>query len=64
VHVFFLGSDDFPASAKADAKAMNAMLEAGWPGFEIGERYPVQRTADAHSSVKSRRAGSRVVIQV
>jgi NADPH2:quinone reductase len=65
LRVFFLGSDDFPALAKADAaEAMNKMLEAGWPGFQIGERYPLERTADAHASLESRRAGSRVVVQV
>jgi NADPH2:quinone reductase len=65
VRVFFLGSDDFPLSAKVDAAhAVNAMLEAGWPGFEISERYPLERAADAHESVESRRAGGRVVLQV
>ena len=65
VRFFFLGSDDFPLSAKADAaQAVNAMLEAGWRGFEIGERHPLERTADAHAAVESRRTGGRVVVQL
>jgi NADPH2:quinone reductase len=65
VRVFFLGSDDFPSAAKADAaQAMNAMFEAGWPGFEIGERYGLERTADAHAAVEGRRTAGRVVVQV
>jgi NADPH:quinone reductase len=65
VRVFFLGSDDFPLSAKVDAAhAVNAMFEAGWPGLEIGERYPLAYTADAHASVDSRRTGGRVIVQV
>jgi len=65
LRIFFLGSDDFPASAKADAAhAVNAMLEAGWPGFEISERYPLERAADAHESVERRRTGGRVILQV
>jgi NADPH2:quinone reductase len=65
VRVFFLGSDDFPLSAKVDAaNAVNAMLEAGWRGFEIGERYLLEHTADAHASVETRRTGGRVVVQV
>jgi hypothetical protein len=34
--VHFLGCDDFPADAKrAAAQDINAMLQAGWPGFAI-----------------------------
>ena len=42
VRVFFLGSDDFPAEAKAAAaRELNAALEAAWQGFEIGWRVPL-----------------------
>lgn len=42
VRVFFLGSDDFPKEAKQQAvRDLNAVLEAGWSGFEIGERIPL-----------------------
>jgi NADPH2:quinone reductase len=37
IRVYFLGSDDFPKEAKVlAARDLNAALEAGWPGFEIG----------------------------
>ena len=36
VAVFFLGSDDFPAPAKAEAaRGLNEALKLGWPGFDI-----------------------------
>src|SRR5215469_4209552 len=42
LRVFFLGSDDFPAEAKVAAtRDLNDTLQAGWPGFEIGERVPL-----------------------
>jgi len=45
---FFLGSDDFPKEAKLQAaRDLNAALEAGWPGFEIGERIPLADIARA-----------------
>jgi NADPH:quinone reductase-like Zn-dependent oxidoreductase len=46
IHLFFLGSDDFPPEAKAAAtRDINAALEAGWPGFAIGERLPLAEIA-------------------
>jgi NADPH2:quinone reductase len=42
IRVFFLGSDDFPTEAKVAATHdLNDALQAGWPGFEIGERIPL-----------------------
>src|SRR5262249_3913856 len=56
VRVYFLGSDDFPAEAKAAAaEGLNAALEAGWPGFEIGRRFPLSAIAEAHEYVEGRR---------
>src|SRR5262249_1845857 len=44
IRLFFLGSDDFPIEAKESAaRDLNDALQAGWPGFEIGERVPSQR---------------------
>jgi NADPH2:quinone reductase len=63
VRVFFLGSDDFPAEAKAAAaEGLNAALAAGWPGFEIGGRFPLSAIAEAHEYVERRRGPGRVVV--
>jgi hypothetical protein len=45
IRVFLLGSDDFPTEAKVQAaRDLTAALEAGWPGFETGERIPPPRS--------------------
>jgi NADPH2:quinone reductase len=63
VRVFFLGSDDFPAEAKAAAaRDLNAALEAKWPGFENVRRFPLSEIAEAHEYVESRKARGRVVV--
>src|SRR6516165_339421 len=65
VRLFFLGSDDFPAEAKAAAaEGLNATLEAGWPGFEIGKRFPLSAIADAHEYVEGRRGPGRVIVML
>jgi NADPH2:quinone reductase len=63
IRVFFLGSDDFPAEAKAAAaRDSNAALEAKWPGFETIHRYALSAIAEAHGFVESRKARGRVVV--
>jgi NADPH2:quinone reductase len=63
INVFFLGSDDFPAGAKAAAaRALNAAFEAGWPGFETIHRFALSAIAEAHEAVESRRLRGRVVV--
>jgi NADPH2:quinone reductase len=63
VSVFFLGSDDFPAEAKAEAtRELNAALEGGWPGFETIHRFPLSAIAEAHESVENRSIRGRVVV--
>jgi NADPH2:quinone reductase len=65
VRIFFLGSDDFPAAAKAEgAQGLNAALEAGWPGFEIGRRFPLSAIAEAHEHIEGRRGSGRVVLML
>jgi NADPH:quinone reductase len=65
VRLFCLGSDDFPAEAKvAAARDLNDALEAGWPGFEIGERIPLAEIARAHELVEHPVRRGRVVITV
>lgn len=63
VRVHFLGSDDFPAAAKAAAaRDLNAALVGGWPGFEIAHRFPLSAIAEAHKSLEQRRGPGRVVL--
>ena len=63
--VFFLGSDDFPTEAKVAAtRDLNAALQAGWPGFEIGERIPLAEIARAHELVEHPVRRGRVVVMV
>jgi NADPH:quinone reductase len=63
IRVFFLGSDDFPKEAKMQAaKDLNAALEAGWSGFEIGERIPLAEIARAHELVQHPARPGRVVV--
>jgi NADPH2:quinone reductase len=65
VRFFFLGSDDFPAEAKAAAaRDLNASLDAGWQGFEIGQRFPLSAIADAHEYLEGRRGPGRVVVVI
>jgi len=63
IRVFFLGSDDFPSEAKTQAtRDLNAALEAGWPGFEIGERIPLVDIARAHDLVDHPVRRGRIVV--
>ena len=63
IRVFFLGSDDFPRLAKMQAaRDLNATLEAGWPGFDIGERIPLGDIARAHQLVEHPLRRGRVVV--
>jgi NADPH:quinone reductase len=65
IRVFFLGSDDFPAEAKVAAtRDLNAALQAGWPGFEIGEQIPLSEIARAHELVEHPARRGRVVVIV
>ena len=63
IRLFFLGSDDFPKEAKIQAaRDLNAALEAGWTGFEIGERFPLEEIAQAHDRVDPPAHRGRVVL--
>jgi NADPH:quinone reductase len=63
IRLFFLGSDDFPKEAKSlAARDLNDALEAGWPGFEIGERIPLADIARAHERVEHPVRPGRVVV--
>jgi NADPH2:quinone reductase len=65
LRVFFLGSDDFPIEAKVAAtRDLNDALQAGWPGFEIGERVPLAEIVRAHELVEHPVQLGRVVVMV
>jgi NADPH2:quinone reductase len=63
--IFFVGSDDVPADAKAEAtRDINQALGAGWPGFDIAEIVPLARIARAHELVEHPSKPGRVVVAV
>lgn len=63
IRLFFLGGDDFPKSTKtAAARELNAALEAGWFGFEIAERIPLQEIARAHELMEHPARPGRIVV--
>jgi NADPH2:quinone reductase len=65
ISLFFLGSDDFPAAAKAAAaRALNEALEGEWPGFEVEGRFPLESIAAAHEAVEERKVSGRVILSV
>jgi NADPH2:quinone reductase len=65
VQVCFVGSDDFPPEAKvAAARELNAALEAGWAGFEIAKRLPLEEIARAHELVEHPMQRGRVVVML
>ena len=65
IRLYFLGSDDFPQEAKAAAAAdLNAALEAGWSGFEIGERVPLAEIVRAHELAEHPAHRGRVIVIV
>jgi len=65
IRLFLLGSDDFPTVAKVAAtRDLNDALQAGWAGFEIGERIPLAEIARAHELVEHTVRRGRVVVTV
>ena len=58
-------SDDFPAEAKVAATwDLNDALQAGWAGFEIGERIPLAEIARAHELAEHPVRRGRIVVTV
>jgi NADPH:quinone reductase len=65
LRLFFLGSDDFPTEAKVAAtRHLNDVLQAGWPGFEIGERVPLSDIVRAHELVEHPVRRGRVILTI
>jgi hypothetical protein len=48
----------------AATRDLNDALQAGWPGFEIGERVPLAEIARAHELVEHPVRQGRVVVTV
>jgi NADPH:quinone reductase len=65
IRLFFLGSDDFPAAAKAAAaRALNEALESEWSGFEVEARFPLESIAQAHEAIEERKVLGRVILSL
>jgi NADPH2:quinone reductase len=65
IRIDFLGSDDFAAEDKVKAAhAVNEALLAGWRGFEIAERSPLEEIATAHERVEAPLRRGRIVLTV
>jgi NADPH:quinone reductase len=63
--LFFVGSDDVPAEAKIEAsRAINAALEVGWQGLDIGEIVPLDQIARAHELVEHPVKSGRVIVSI
>lgn len=63
--IFLVGSDDVPVEAKAAAaRDVNEALAAGWVGFEIAERLPLEQIARAHELVEHPVRRGRVVVSI
>jgi NADPH:quinone reductase len=63
--LFFVGSDDVPPEAKSEAaRAINQAFEAGWQGFDIAERFPLNEIARAHEFVEHPEKPGRVVVTI
>jgi NADPH2:quinone reductase len=60
-----LGSDDFPAEAKAEAaRDLTRAVTEGALTVNLGASYPLQRVAEAHQAVEGGNAGGRVVLTI
>ena len=63
--LFFIGSDDIPQNAKLEAtRDINRALQAGWPGLDIAERFPLADIAKAHEAVENPKKSGRVVVMI
>jgi NADPH2:quinone reductase len=63
--IFFIGSDDVPTAAKREAaRAINEALEAGWPGLDIAQTFPLDEIAQAHEFVEHPTKRGRVIVTI
>ena len=60
-----VGSDDLPEEAeRRAAEDIEATLAAGVLRPRVGERFPLERIAEAHEAVEGGRSDGRVVVEV
>lgn len=65
ITVHFMGSDDFPISAKQKAmKDAADSLEHGWKGLPIYKVYPLEEITEAHNDVEFKRTKERVILKI
>ena len=65
VRIEFLGSDDFPAAAKARAAHdLSASLAEGWRPFETFDRHALADIAAAHEQVERGQPDGKVVVEI
>ena len=65
VRIDFLGSDDFPAEAKARAaRELSASLAEGWRPFGDFDHYPLAAIAEAHEQVERGQPNGKVIVVV
>jgi NADPH:quinone reductase len=63
--LFFVGSDDVPSEAKAEAtRDINQALKAGWRGLDIAEVVPLDQVARAHELVERPTKPGRVIVSI
>jgi NADPH2:quinone reductase len=63
IQVHFLGSDDFRPGDKVEAaRTINDALIAGWEGFEIADRLPLDEIATAHERLETPVGRGRIVV--
>jgi NADPH2:quinone reductase len=64
VTIRLLGSDDFPAEARKQAvRDLTSAAAAGALYVDVGQRYPLDRIADAHDHVDAGTRG-RILIDI
>ncbi len=63
--LFFVGSDDVPKRAIAEAvRATNELLLNGWRAFEIAASLPLEQIAEAHDLLEQSAGPGRVVLHM
>lgn len=65
LHLYLLGSDDFPDDAKVTAAiGINQALESTWQGFEIGKVFGLESIEEAHKAMEKGSVKGRVLLQI
>ena len=54
----------YPEAKIEATRAINRALEAGWKGFEIAGRFPLDEVAKAHEFVEHPAKSGRVIVMI